>query len=387
MSSLWRKIKSIYIASNEIADECAMINARRIMFGAPFVLMIHAALVLLFALNGSYDNAVSQLWRELLIITHSIMFVLVAIAFLIAFYLTKNSQSTALAKFLQYLVLAVMMCGAVAITAIDQLVTTNVTAYILIDLAVGTALLIHPLQSFFFYAFSYVGFHYLIALNSTSMEALLSNRVNGLASVVLGFLLTLIMWRQTQVRITQNSQLDEQHKELEDANRKLEKMAFFDSLTGLPNRRYFDQVLQKEISMSSRLGYDSYLIMLDIDLFKNINDMYGHPIGDELLVEIGRLLSENIRKYDTLCRLGGEEFLLLLPQTTREEALVVAEKLRYVLEAHAFCIKDYIIHTTASFGVARLSQTTDPQLASHYTKVDNALYLAKQSGRNCIKSA
>ena len=283
--------------------------------------------------------------------------------------------------------MAVLMSGAVVITAVDQLVTTNVTAYILINLAVGAALLVHPVQSFICYAGSYVAFHFIIALGNPALDTLLSNRINGLVSAVLGFLLTFIMWQQNQVRIIQNSRIDEQHKALEDANRKLEKMAFFDSLTGLSNRRYFDQVLQKEVSLSSRMGYDSYLIMLDIDLFKNVNDMYGHPIGDELLIEISKLLSQHIRKYDTLSRLGGEEFLLLLPQSTADEALSVAEKLRCVLETHAFCIKDYIIHTTASFGVARLSHTTDPQLTAHYTKVDKALYLAKQSGRNCIKSA
>jgi len=387
MNSLWQKLKSIYISSNEVAEECTKVNVRRILFGAPFILLIHATLVVLFILNGEYSDMNSQLWRRLLIIVHGAMFVFVSASFAVALWLKKRGQSRLLARLLQFSVPAVMLACAVAITAIDQLVTTNVTAYILISLALGAALLIHPLYSFIYYASSYVAYYFLIALNAPPMDTLLSNRVNGLASAVLGFLLTFIMWQQNQVRVIQDNRIDEQRQALEDANHRLEKMAFFDSLTGLPNRRYFDQVLQKESSKSSRMGYDSFLIMLDIDLFKNINDMYGHPIGDELLVEIGKLLSGNIRKYDTICRLGGEEFLLLLPETTLEEALVVAEKLRNLLDTHVFSIKDYIIHTTASFGVARLSHTTEPQLASQYTKVDNALYLAKQSGRNCIKSA
>jgi diguanylate cyclase (GGDEF)-like protein len=364
-----------------------MINVRRILFGAPFIACIHAALILMFIFNKADNDAVSLIWRLSLVITHSIMLVLMTIAFIIALYLNRKGKSGPLARFLQAFVMIAVLSGAIAITAIDQLVTTNVTAYILIQLAVGAALLVHPAHSFVYYFVSYLAYYFFVGLNNPVSDALFSNQINGLASAVLGFLLTYIMWRQNRIRLVQSNRINEQRRELEDANRKLEKMAFFDSLTGLPNRRYFDQVLQKEISLNSRMGYDSYLIMLDVDLFKNINDMYGHPIGDELLIEIGRLLSDNIRKYDTLSRLGGEEFLLLLPQTTADEAFNVAEKLRGVLETHMFCIKDYLIHITASFGVSRLSYVSDPQLFAHYAKVDSALYLAKQSGRNCIKSA
>ena len=387
MKSVWQRMKNYLSPDRGIAVECARINYRRILFGAPFIMAIHAILILVFIFDNVDPDPVSRLWRESLFIIHSIMLLSTLIAFFIAFYLRKNDGSVKLMQFLQYYVMFIMISGAIGIVTIDQLVTTNITAYTLINLAIGAFLLIQPLRSLLYYTISYAAFYFIIAYSNPAADTLLSNRINALATAALSFVLTLILWRQSKVNVTQRRQIDDQNKALEEANRKLEKMAFVDSLTGLSNRLYFDKILQKEISLNCRKGYDSYLIMLDIDLFKNINDVYGHPIGDALLVEIGKLLLGNIRKYDTLCRLGGEEFLLLLPQTCAEEALAVAEKLRHMMETHAFCIKDHIIHITASFGVSRLSYTSDPHLITQYAQVDNALYIAKQSGRNCVKTA
>jgi diguanylate cyclase (GGDEF)-like protein len=387
VKSFRQTLKTYFFPDREVTVECARINSRRILFGTPFVVVIHMALILVFFFNNTESDPVSSLWRMSLLITHSIMLAATLIAFFIAFYILKNNGAVKLMLFLQYYVMFIMVSGAIGIAAIDQLVTTNITAYTLINLAVAAFLLFHPLRSLLCYSLSFSAFFFIIAYNHPAAATLLSNRINGASAVALSFLLTLILWRQSYVTVTQRKRIDDQRKELEDANRKLEKMAFVDSLTGLSNRLHFDQVLQKEISLNWRKGCESHLIMLDIDHFKKINDAYGHPIGDTLLVEISRLLSDHIRAYDTLCRLGGEEFLVLLPQTSGEEAVAVAEKLRHMLETHTFCIQGHIIHITASFGVARLSYTSDPRLITQYAQVDNALYLAKQSGRNCVKTA
>lgn len=381
------KIKQICKSNQSIEAECTRINVRHILIGSPVAASINSLLILSLGFSPTSNNASSLLWKHSLIITHGLMMVCMLICFLIANYIRKNGENLPLSRFLQLFVMTVICGGGIALASIDQLVTTSITPYILVNLTVGAFLLIRPIISLFYYISSFTIFYFLIALNNLPSDMLLSSRINGIAAAILGFLLTIILWRHNQINITQRKYIIEQSLELEEANRKLEKMAFFDSLTGLPNRQYFDQVLQKEISQNSRMGSESYLIMLDIDLFKSINDMYGHPVGDALLIEIGKLLSDNIRKYDTLCRLGGEEFLLLLPKTTADEALSVAEKLRCLLEQHTFFITDHILHITASFGVARLSYTSDPKVIAQYAKVDNALYLAKQCGRNCVKSA
>ncbi len=388
MKSFLTKVKNRYTYNKTIEAEFARINIRHIFFGAPVAAMIHAALIVYIGFSKASNDINSLLWKRALLITHSAMLLCMLGCFLLVFYLrSKNDKPLWLAKSLQYFIMTELAAGGIALASIDQLVTTSITPYILICLTLGTFLLIRPLHSFFHYTVSFFAFYIVMASGNLPADTLMSNYINGLAAAILGFLLTAVLWRHNHISFNQRKRIIEQSRELEEANRKLEKMAFYDSLTGLPNRQYFDQVLQKEISLNYRMGFESYLIMLDIDLFKNINDMYGHPIGDRLLIEIGKLLNENIRKYDTLCRLGGEEFLLLLPQTNAEEALSVAEKLRCILESHTFCIRDHILHVTASFGVSRLSYTSDPQVIAQYTQVDNALYLAKQCGRNCVKTA
>lgn len=164
-------------------------------------------------------------------------------------------------------------------------------------------------------------------------------------------------------------------------------MAYFDSLTGLPNRRHFDEVLQKELALIERKGHQSCLVMIDVDDFKGINDIYGHPAGDCFLAQLGGLLAQSIRKYDTLCRLGGDEFIALLPQTTLEEATAFAESLRERMVPYSFKIESVTIRATASIGVARLAGSREETLIKHYADVDKALYQAKQSGRNCVRCA
>jgi hypothetical protein len=205
VKALWQKIRSLYLSSREIAGECAMINVRRILFGAPFIACIHAALILMFIFNKADNDAVSLIWRLSLVITHSIMLVLMTIAFIIALYLNRKGKSGPLARFLQAFVMIAVLSGAIAITAIDQLVTTNVTAYILIQLAVGAALLVHPAHSFVYYFVSYLAYYFFVGLNNPVSDALFSNQINGLASAVLGFLLTYIMWRQNRIRLVQSN--------------------------------------------------------------------------------------------------------------------------------------------------------------------------------------
>jgi diguanylate cyclase (GGDEF)-like protein len=159
-------------------------------------------------------------------------------------------------------------------------------------------------------------------------------------------------------------------------------MAFTDSLTGLPNRRYFDQAVARELAAIARGGPSAGVIEFDLDFFKEINDSRGHAAGDEVLRQIASLVSGTIRKADMFARYGGEEFILLLPGTSLPGATATAEKLRKQIEARAFKADEEEIRLTASFGVAELN--TDPAI-SCYRSVDRALYRAKQQGRNRVE--
>ncbi len=166
----------------------------------------------------------------------------------------------------------------------------------------------------------------------------------------------------------------------------LEYRAQIDSLSGLWNRRYFDQRLQQEWSEARRHGRSLSLIMCDVDRFKRLNDQFGHPFGDQVIERVAQILSGG-RGSDITCRYGGEEFGVILPSTAADRALEVAERHRVAIESHTWSGHDDVI-VTSSFGVADLkSLPTDAGMEQLVQAADMALYRAKQSGRNRVELA
>ncbi len=153
-----------------------------------------------------------------------------------------------------------------------------------------------------------------------------------------------------------------------------------DPLTGVANRRALDQALVAEISRVARTNRKLSAAMADIDHFKRVNDTYGHPVGDAVLEGFGDVLRTNSRPTDVLARFGGEEFVVLMPETDLETAAGVADRIRIAFETR--CIEPVVGPTTASFGVAELgaAESGDGLLE----RVDRALYEAKSSGRNRV---
>lgn len=177
-------------------------------------------------------------------------------------------------------------------------------------------------------------------------------------------------------------------RELEEANRKLEEMARTDVLTGLFNRRTFDEQLRLEIMRSKRSGLPLSLLMLDVDHFKHYNDTHGHQAGDKVLREIGQILKQRLRATDYPCRYGGEEFAVILPDVPYEDALKLAEEVRLLVEAHPFDHEETQPggKLTVSIGVATYPGHGRDE-ASLIEAADRALYLAKERGRNRVCGA
>jgi diguanylate cyclase (GGDEF)-like protein len=168
--------------------------------------------------------------------------------------------------------------------------------------------------------------------------------------------------------------------------RMLEHRAQIDSLSGLWNRRYFDQRLAQEVSESRRHGNALSLIMCDVDRFKRLNDQFGHPFGDLVIERVANILAGG-RGSDVACRYGGEEFGLILPSTSAERAMEVAERLRAAIEGQVWSGHADLV-VTASFGVADFRALgTDASPEELVKAADAALYRAKQQGRNRIELA
>lgn len=164
---------------------------------------------------------------------------------------------------------------------------------------------------------------------------------------------------------------------LEIANEELAKLATVDCLTGLFNRRKFDEVVVREMELARRYADHVSLLMFDIDRFKAINDTLGHAVGDKVLADLGRLAVSGVRSVDYVFRWGGEEFLILAPRTDDHAAFGVAEKLRQTVADHAFPDG---VRATVSFGVAEYRP--GESLEDWLTRVDKAMYAAKRGGRN-----
>jgi diguanylate cyclase (GGDEF)-like protein len=171
--------------------------------------------------------------------------------------------------------------------------------------------------------------------------------------------------------------------ELRRAEKRLYEMATRDFLTGLHNRREGLRRFREEISKSRRNQQSLTLIILDIDHFKNVNDTYGHLAGDMVLQQLTAALIPTLRDYDIFCRYGGEEFLLILPNTSLRVGEEIAERLRRKVEEYKFIIDDKTnITLTISLGVAQLTDNENEN--SLIYRVDEALYAAKDKGRNCV---
>ncbi|KZX79243.1 hypothetical protein A3715_08865 [Oleiphilus sp. HI0009] len=159
--------------------------------------------------------------------------------------------------------------------------------------------------------------------------------------------------------------------------------ALSDQLTGLGNKRALDSSLHREAERAIRKQQELSAIMIDIDRFKLINDTYGHSAGDEILQQFATLITENFRKTDLSFRYGGEEFLLLLDDSSANSAALTAERLRQIIEAHNFSVANKTIKLTASFGCTSFDHKET--LKSFVTRADKALYTAKKMGRNTVQ--
>lgn len=188
--------------------------------------------------------------------------------------------------------------------------------------------------------------------------------------------------KELLARVRIHHQLKVLQDELREKNQLLETLAVTDPLTLLFNRRYLMDRLDEQLARTVRYGTPVSLVMIDLDRFKQVNDTYGHPMGDEVLRNTSRLLRSEIRATDFAARFGGEELVLVLPQTDLEGASRLAEALRQKIEAQVHRCGEAFVRATASFGVAAAGPKDTSEALLH--RADRALFEAKRAGRNRV---
>jgi len=215
----------------------------------------------------------------------------------------------------------------------------------------------------------------------------LARQFNGLAAQLNeanNHLRTKVVSADEQLQET-NKKLMQQSNELQQMNKEFERLSITDALTGLFNRRHFESTIEAKVSASIRYGTPISLLLIDVDHFKRINDTYGHSIGDQVLKEVAQRLKMNMRISDTLCRLGGEEFIAFCENAGRNDALNIAEKLRTAISERKFSISGETLGVSVSVGIATIPDDFGTDTTKDFYRcADVALYQSKGAGRNRI---
>lgn len=217
---------------------------------------------------------------------------------------------------------------------------------------------------------------FIFLSSSTTADSL----VDGLELGAADFIVKPFHSQELLARVKHALRMTDQLNILRNENRRLHQLSILDDLTALYNRRYFFQRLAEEVNRAERYHYQLACLMIDIDYFKDINDQYGHLVGDIILKDLAEMIASAIRLVDVAARFGGEEFVVLLPQTNAEGGLAVAEKIRSKIEAQSFSNTEQIA-LTVSIGISCYEKGTASELSLLH-EADLALYDAKKGGRN-----
>jgi len=384
---LLQRLHHAIAVNDALALAIARENLRRLYLTAPLAVLFDLIHIIVFKLNLQGASPEHDGWRMDIIRVHATVAVLFSILGLLA-WLASSPRRSAPLWYMQWLAIlgsALLLGFGVAITGADQQVTSSITPFLMASVAAALILLMRPRLAVTLYILAFAAFELVIGLTQANPQLRLSNQMGGLTICGIGLILSLILWHGHVRNLRQREFLRQQRLELEEKNRQLEYLAGHDPLTGLFNRRQFDQLVGMELSRAARQPAPISLLMVDLDHFKFINDRYGHPLGDEVIRHTATLLRNYTRTGDSVARLGGEEFLLLLPDTTQLQARAIAEKVRRLLEETPLPMKDGLLYLTASFGIACLDAGMPGTYEGLYAAADKALYKAKASGRNRVE--
>jgi two-component system cell cycle response regulator len=223
---------------------------------------------------------------------------------------------------------------------------------------------------------------YIILLTSMTEK---DSVVKGLAAGADDYLTKPFDSSELLARIGVGGRIIALHREIEEKNRLLEEAARTDHLTGLANRRAIEEWANRQLRGAARHGYPFWVVIMDLDSFKSVNDNYGHDAGDAVLQKFAEILRENTRASDLSGRLGGDEFLLILTHVERENIELTLDRLRQQFGSQIFAFNGQKVKVTASFGITGFQGKEAPEIGALVRQADKALYEAKQGGRNQVK--
>ncbi len=326
-------------------------NTKRFFYSAAFLFSIHLFFIVYYLIRRATIS--NDIFIFTNIIAHSVMLIMMLISGY-ALYISKffNGRSLLLYRLL-FAVAILYLCFGATVSLLANMIAPNLTAYIITCLSVAVFFVINPVVMAIHNTVIYIVFSLLVQFFQNDSFQIASQRVDCFAVTLVSIFISLVLWAYNIKDMEQQKKIEAQNIELMDKYRATEYHATHDELTGILNRTYFQQIGETEINQARLMKREICIVMVDIDHFKNINDKYGHPIGDSVLKEFADLLTNSVRKTDRVARWGGEEFILLLPNMNIQEAEEKAESIRIQIESHKFL--KVLEKITASFGVVKIN--------------------------------
>jgi diguanylate cyclase (GGDEF)-like protein len=372
----------------KIASDIAITNWKRVRIFLSLTLLFEVLLIFFYDIPAIRSSTADELWLNraylilhLLIASAAITGIVLSIGFLGKSW--KNKWGN---EYLSVMVALIILVFLSVITGLDQIKTGEISVFV-INLLVCSVLLLVPFRvSFILFTIPFGVFIIEIFTYQTNIATRNSHLINGGIFWVAVLVLSTFLYDNFVSHIQKNIKLEEANRKLEDANQKLLTLSLHDPLTHLPNRRNFELRIEQELAMVKRFNQRSWLILIDLDHFKNVNDRFGHVVGDRVLQETAAFLSHNIRDVDMVCRWGGEEFLLLITHTELDGIRFNSHRLCTSLAQTPMNVDGKLIPITASFGIAPLIPhgSDEDDFMTCYKLADQALYKAKQNGRNRV---
>ncbi|HBN85632.1 MAG TPA: hypothetical protein DDZ89_17515 [Clostridiales bacterium] len=289
-----------------------------------------------------------------------------------------------------------ILAWCAGISLLDQLSNGQVIVYVVAIISIAVTPILHPFILFFMYIVIHTAFLVLLPRFQSSSELLFTNSINSTSFLVISWAISLMRYKRSveefkikKILQVKSYELEQMNKELEATNLKLETLSQTDALTGVSNRLMFGKKMEAEWNRCKRYSIPLTLIFVDIDNFKTFNDLYGHLAGDQCIKQVANALSACAqRSFDMVSRYGGDEFVMVLPHLTKDDALILADQVKKRVEEAAVPHLNSAIsdHVTVSLGVHTIIPSDETSIYEFIRRTDNALYKAKER-RNCICSA
>lgn len=385
--ALW--LRTAARQNSDVQAEATTETLRRFRILATFVVPVNLIYVAEFWFHSSgQESARHANWANAIGWIHAVMCVsMVILGLAIHRLYPRLEHNKIFALSLQILFCTSCLMFGVALSVADQMVSSNTTNFAMISLIVAMMSLMRPVMVISVFFATYLIFFNALAITQPDLNLVAMARSHSASATLMSIIASIVVWRQYVASVLLRREITQANETMADQQAELAFMATRDSLTGLYLRREFIRLAKIELARATRFPTDTGILMVDLDFFKRINDTLGHPAGDAVLQQVGALLTKGVRSTDIVARMGGEEFIVLLPNTSRDGSLAVAEKLRALVRERPLEIDGKLIPVTASLGVSGFSRTQQGAIESLYAAADHALYTAKQRGRDRVEFA